>query len=260
MIEAIVRRKIAREGTNAHDRAEDLLTSTAFGLLDHLSADQGFFPLLKRAWRIPATAEEGAPIPRSGIGVPVNAAECRVTFWPNFRAHGEPDLLLELLSADGAVQSVVLIEAKLFSPMSGTASETDGPIAIENVPDPDQLVKYWQGLALHTRLGGLPRALVYLTSHSTPPLHELRVSLGRDPRINLYWLSWRDVWEVAEAKAATHRAAADLERLLRHLGFSTFKGFRAQLGLSPGSGFFWPWFTQHPIQLGAQSGQFWRST
>jgi hypothetical protein len=258
MIECIIRGKISRSGSNAHNRSEDLLTSTAFGLLDYFPASEGIFPLLERAWRIPVVEEDGAQIQRTGIGVPVNAAGCRVGFWPNFRAHGEPDLLLELLSADGAVQTVVLIEAKLFSSMSGTASETDGPAAIENVPDPDQLVKYWQGLGLYTRQVGLPRALVYLTSHSTPPLHELRASLSRDPSINLYWLSWHDVWEVAKAKAASHRAAKDLERLLRHLEFSTFTGFRVQAQRSLGSGFFWPWFTQYPQQVGSQSGHFWR--
>ena len=67
-------RKDCREGTNAHNRSEDLLTSTAFELLDYLPASEGVFPLLKRAWRITAAAEDNASIQR-GIRVPFNAAD-----------------------------------------------------------------------------------------------------------------------------------------------------------------------------------------
>jgi hypothetical protein len=49
MVEAELRGKLGAAGTRAHDRAEDLLTSTVFGLLRYLPLKEGLLSLLGRA-------------------------------------------------------------------------------------------------------------------------------------------------------------------------------------------------------------------
>ncbi|HUX02753.1 MAG TPA: hypothetical protein VMY35_17460, partial [Phycisphaerae bacterium] len=49
MIEADLRGKLGRDASLAHDRAEDLLTSTVFGVLRYIPERTGVFPALMRS-------------------------------------------------------------------------------------------------------------------------------------------------------------------------------------------------------------------
>jgi len=229
MIQAELRGKLGHDGTRAHDRAEDLLTSAVFGLLRYLPLKEGLLSLLARA----------RPVRQGNDGLAVRAeprwieldgvTHAELIFWPDFGNFGEPDLLIQLRNADRLVH-LVLIEAKLFSPKSGTAeaeeAERDQSL---DTPSPDQLVKYWQGLRQRALAANQPEcSLIYLTARSMPPLKELRESLANGPEgMRLSWLSWRDAWNVANQQAldGTSLPAQDLAALLAHKGFSEFTGF-----------------------------------
>jgi hypothetical protein len=184
-----------------------------------------------------------------------------VSFWPDWRGHGEPDVLLTLYDGAGNCVAVVLVEAKLHAPKSGQASEEDDELADDDLPDPDQLVRYWQGLknrvqnAVHARM-------IYLTKHGAPPANELGASVRRAPGMELAWLSWRDVWAVAEKLAGVSLPAADLACLLEHKGLKHFNGFHAIPWQAPPVSRFWSptdWFAQCTC-WGAPTGstKFWK--
>src|SRR4051812_6030838 len=118
MIFAELHRKLGENYSRAHERAEDLLTSTVFGLLRYLPPTDGLLAVLQRARGL--VREEGAKTrPRPGRFDVEGITAVRLDFWPRWPGHGEPDLLLRLLDGAGAVRAVVLIEAKLHSPKSG---------------------------------------------------------------------------------------------------------------------------------------------
>lgn len=227
MIDAELRGKLGADGSRAHDRAEDLLTSTVFGLLRYLPISEGLLPFLGHA-RPVRTGPVGAHVRTEPGWIDfegVTQAELR--FWPSFKGFGEPDVLIRLRSADRVIH-LVLIEAKLFSPKSSKADADDGALAVEDKPDRDQLVRYWQGLRRQQEVdAGAECSLIYLTSHSMPPLAELRESVSRESGMRLAWMSWRDAWFVSHQLALSTRSppAEDLERLLAHKGFREFVGF-----------------------------------
>jgi hypothetical protein len=231
MIFADIRGKLGAEGQRAHSRSEDLLTSTAFGLLRYLPFEQGLGALLRRARVV---ERDGEHIKCSqqpdwlrlsgGLSQPIE-------FWPRLRQGGEPDLRLTF---NGGAE-VVLIEVKLDSgksPIAGADEDdetavADGAQELEERVDPDQLVRYWKGqtdeLASDKRV-----SIIFLTAHAVPPSVDLLASLKRCEKMRLGWLSWRDVWVVAdEAKSSSgaDEPAADLAALLRHKGLFEFSGF-----------------------------------
>jgi hypothetical protein len=157
---------------------------------------------------------------------------------------------------------LVLVEVKLYSPKSGSADEDDD--IDEDKPDPDQLFRYWQGLMKRRDESPIiPRTVVYLTSHSTPPTEELAATLQRAGEMRFAWLSWRDVWQVVRDLAAlpeSSLAASDLTRLLECYGFNDFHGFHGQ----PRSWFrlehLWKsddWFTSRSQGLRFPQASFW---
>jgi hypothetical protein len=261
MIQAELRGKLGSDGSRAHERLEDLLTSNVFGLLRYLPLREGLLALLERA-RPVRVGEARLTVPSEPGWVDMSdVTEAELAFWPSFKKHGKPDLLIRLRAA-GRVCHLVLIEAKLFSPKSGSAREEDGDRAEEHQPDPDQLVRYWQGLRLQPEVvDGANCSLVYLTSHGTPPLAELLASAGRQPDMRLAWLSWRDAWHVAhQLQLATGSLPAeDLAALLAHKGFREFAGFNA--GKIPELRFpatFWQPDSFFRIRVPEELAAFWR--
>ena len=240
MVDADIRGKLAVDACRAHDRAEDLFTSTVFGLLRYLPARRGIIALLERAR--PAMLFDGrakvcAGSTETAVWIDLSTAQCFETeFWPSFGRHGQPDVLIRLLDTHGRCIHTVVIEAKLFSAKSGGWGDSDKED--DTAPDPDQLFKYWQGLhsGCHAENAG-KKSVLYLTSHSVPPVAELGESLRRaqayQPPIRLAWLNWRDVWQIASDCArqdAGMLAAQDLARLLAHRGFKFFDGFTTYRG------------------------------
>jgi hypothetical protein len=231
MIDAELRGKLGADGSRAHDRAEDLLTSTVFGLLRYLPISEGLLPFLGRA-RPVQTGDLGSHVRTEPGWIDLEGVtQVELKFWPSFKEFGEPDVLIHLRNTDRVIH-LVLIEAKLFSPKSSKAGEEDGELAVEDKPDPDQLVRYWQGLRRQQEVvAGASCSLIYLTSHGTPPLAELRDSVCRASGMRLAWLSWRDAWFVAHQLALSTRSppAEDMVRLLAHKGFREFVGFDESL-------------------------------
>lgn len=232
MIQAELHRKLGRDGTLAHSRSEDLLTSTVFGLIKHLPTEIVLLPLLERARR--AELKEDAVEVQSDAewmrltGVRASA----MTFWPRWQTYGEPDLLVKLLDGDGRVVHKVVIEAKLYSPKSNRAQEleeiVDGQDSELKPASSDQLVRYWQYLQRPCAENKMPATLVYLTAHSSPPGQDLRESLLKAPHMRLAWLSWRDIWTVlghAPVDGIGDNLRADLIALLECKGLAGFDGF-----------------------------------
>jgi hypothetical protein len=207
--------------TRLHERAEDVLTSTAFGLLRYLPEKDGLLPLLQLARRV-RLAGDDVLVDHDPSWLPFQRwSRCDLDFWPKFGDYGEPDLRLQMFDASGSVDALILIEAKYMSPKSGQAG-ADEPFD-PAVPDPDQLVRYWQALS-RAAPQRATKAIIYLTAHAAPPTDELEQSLRRQPEAQLGWLSWRDVWRVASA-ACHAKPMGDLATLLGHKGLKPFTGF-----------------------------------
>src|SRR5262249_40885797 len=157
---------------SAHDRSEDLLTSTVFGLFEYFSLDDVIKPLIQNVrdarQLLSQTIGERAAIQRPWINLE-DAASCKILFWPSFSQLGQPDILLAFRNAKEQLVHLVVVEAKLFSGKSGEAGD-EQEIADESAPDliawhPDQLVKYWRGLLAHRDFAHCGHAsLVYLTA------------------------------------------------------------------------------------------------
>lgn len=293
MIDADLRGKLRADGSNAHERSEDLLTSTVFGLLRYLPADQGLIPLMRRSRA--ATLRHGQLMvsqqspDQSWMSISA-AASCEIEFWPSFGKFGQPDLLLTFLDAARRPVHLTVVEAKLHSPKSGEAEdngEDDAPAAdvAEDSWTPDQLVRYWRGMLSHIAASDPNRcSVVYLTAHTTPPTEDLTISLRACPTMRLGWLSWRDVWHTIQPllnQTEPPLAAVDLERLLANRGFRSLNAFKQEvLSLLPIRGFWQPrdwfqdiivtglpprlrfwgtnlWFEQQPVLVKAASGHFW---
>jgi hypothetical protein len=129
MIFAELHGKLGVDYSRAHERAEDLLTSTVFGLLQYIPPAEGFLAMLRRA-RPVRIARESVMIQTDPDWLNVESVvRVELSFWPDWRGHGEPDVLLNLYDATGNCVAVVLVEAKLHAPKSGQASEEDDELA-----------------------------------------------------------------------------------------------------------------------------------
>lgn len=253
MIDAEIRGKLGRTYARAHERAEDLLTSTAFGLLRYLPTPWGVLALVRLARRVRPDSG-GVHVEHAGpwLDLP-EATTCSLDFWPYAGAYGQPDILATFAQRDGVILAMVLIEVKLFSGKSPRADVAlDDNLEPARIRDPDQLVRYWQWLSQTACVPEPMRAVIYLTAHAAPPVSDLQRTLERMPMMSLGWLSWRDVWRVAHdcARATGSLPAADLERLLAHKCLHDFDGFRTGTLTTFGSGSFWRsgWFGTNSLR------------
>ena len=244
--------KLGRDGSRAHDRAEDLLTSTAFQLLRYLPVEAGLLAVLKRVRAVDKNGRVTTALP-SWVKLD-SVTHVDYTFWPHWGAHGQPDVVVELFAGPRSLGRLV-IEVKLDAGKSGAADEDgedeDEPDAEETefeVADADQLRKYWQGLQRRSPALGV----VYLTAHAVPPAEELAASVAREPGDWLGWLSWRDVWAAVRTRAEL--PARDLTAILAAKGLKGFDGFHAKPITLPPSGRFWTpppvrWFQVASLHL-----------
>jgi hypothetical protein len=274
MIFAELHGKLGSDGSRAHDRLEDLLTSTAFGLLRYVPLRVGLLGLLRRVRVVEVRGSSACASRNPGWIDLDDAVTVEVVFWPSFGKYGQPDVLLHLMDVNRALIGVVLVEAKLYAPKSGAAGADADEVADDEVPDPDQLVKYWQGLQQHVRLrGSCPAWLVYLTAHSSPPVVELGEAMRRLRYMRLGWLSWFDVFDVAAA--CDDLPAKDLAALLSRKGFRGFSGFTegavelpltrgfwrpARTTAEPSSGLARQWFSEMNPPLEMRGARFWNAT
>jgi len=262
---AEIRGKLAEDAS----RSEDVLTSTAFGLLTYLPFQDGLKGILLRARRVGLLSDDvGCVTPLSWTGLD-DVRSFDVHFWPCFEECGAPDVLVELRDMAHSIIGAGVFEVKYFAGKSGRADDDDADdveqLTAENDGyDPDQLVKYWNGLRRrHPALSVDRLFVVYLTTHFRPPLKDLRESQSRKPSARFGWLSWYDFSEVTEEMCAL--PARDLAQLLKFKGLGTFSGFRAaSLALSTARCFWRPddrsalWFDMASPRDLPRTG-FWRS-
>jgi hypothetical protein len=216
--------KLGRDGTRAHDRAEDLLTSTAFQLLRYLPLDVALLAVLKRVRAVLPNGRLSSELPEwlklRGI------TEAEYVLWPPWGEYGQPDVVIKLWSSAIPFGRLV-VEVKLDANKSDIAEEEEATEA----PDPDQLRRYWQGLKKKQDEDGVkPLGVVYLTSHAIPPYEELKDSMDREKGNWLGWLSWRDVWAAMQNAgelllAGVSLPALDLADILATKGLKAFDGF-----------------------------------
>lgn len=239
MIFAELKGKLGESYSRASERSEDLLTSTVFGHLRYLPAKAGFLRILAMSRTVvPENDEVKLRYEPNWIDV-ASIEYVDVEFWPHWSEYGIPDILLSLLDSDRQIRGLVVIEVKLFSPKSGTAGEDEE--FTEERPDPDQLTRYWQGLLRQSRKKSpdCQCSVLYLTSHSIPPIEELAASL-RTGNIRLGWISWQDVWRAVDSVKSDYLPAEDLSRLLEAKGLKSFDGFKAAWTAQPLQGFWKP--------------------
>ncbi|QEL15786.1 hypothetical protein [Limnoglobus roseus] len=224
MLFAELANKLGRNSERAHERGEDLLTSTAFQLLRYIPFRDGLFPILSRANQV---CREGkrAWVSMYGLQLPADVDGCTFRFWPRLRGNKEPDLIATF-TQNGVPFGSVVVEVKLDSRKSGTDDEDFEPS--ESRISRDQLLGYWQLLQEESLTTGVPPlGVIYLTADVTPPKDELESSLSR-PGDWLYWLSWHSVAEVVQRCARSGIGglpAQDLIDILRKKGLGGFMGF-----------------------------------
>jgi hypothetical protein len=209
-------RKLGRHGTTAHDRSEDLLTSTTVQLLRYIPLQEGLLAILSRVRSVLSNGELGAT-PSWLRFEHVTSAEFEC--WKRLN-RGEPDIVVTFFQEKECLGRIV-IEVKLDSMKSSEDVEE-----IAEAPTSDQLAKYRVGLQ-----AGLPRGLgvIYLTSQATPPVEELAASMRSKPGDWLGWLSWGDVW--TSMKRASSLPANDLASILEAKQLNMFNGFEPSMKL-----------------------------
>src|SRR5437773_12478484 len=94
MIFAEIHGKLGSGYSRAHARGEDLLTSTAFGLLRYLPLQDGLLRVLEAVRPLIGDAVSRRADPE---WIDLRwAKRCEMRFWPWLRPFGQPDLILEL--------------------------------------------------------------------------------------------------------------------------------------------------------------------
>jgi hypothetical protein len=229
--------KLSRNYSRVHERAEDLLTSTAFQLLRYIPSEEGLFPTLRRVRRVwwhDGRVTVGREPPGWIVEALRRADGYEFAFWPNWGASvGQPELVLTLLSARLPLGRLV-VEVKLDSGKSQFGDGDEDAEEPAEPRDPDQLSRYWERLSQNVSRDGVSAlGVVYLTAHASPPLDALQESLAGQPGDWLGWLSWRDVWATAAETAGRHLPARDLADILAHKGLKYFNGFRPPERLLP---------------------------
>ncbi|MDX2152094.1 MAG: hypothetical protein SFV54_15255 [Bryobacteraceae bacterium] len=199
MIEAQLRGKLAQLADS-----EDLLTSSAFGLLKFSPLRPVLAEFLSRATRYGDGREAlGTVLSPSGL---LDCEAAQIRFWERHGEFGEPDLLLV------GIDWAMVVEVKLGAEVSGD----------------DQLRRY-HALLVDRFPRAAQRHVVYLTMDLSEPALSSEVTRGIER--NLWWLSWYELAGVLEHGShnrGTHELARDLRRLLDYHGLLPFQGISAQ--------------------------------
>lgn len=218
MLQAMIHNKLTRE----EESLEDLLTSNTFGLIKYLPPEMVLIPFISLA---------KDPLQNHSLGSWLQGASRikHLRFWP-FLTHKEsiscePDVDILFLNEDGS-KTWVLIEVKY---RSGKSSK-----AIIGAEKPnDQLAREFDTLRWLSQEKGVARcAVVYLTTDYTCPGNELKDSAKeyREKRgsiPNLYWLSWRMLYDVLEAaNVSDNDIIEDLKKFMLHMNLTMFRRLR----------------------------------
>ncbi|GAF73101.1 unnamed protein product [marine sediment metagenome] len=243
MLQAMIHGKLTRE----EEGLEDLLTSNTFGLMKYLPPKAVLLPFLSLA-KDPLRKHSLASWLQGAIKIE------RLLFWPTLTHTDcfscEPDVAIVFLHDDGT-KTWVLIEAKY---RSGKSSE-----AIVGIEKPnDQLAREFDNLKnISQHKGIMHYALVYLTTDYICPKNELEESANeykqkRDSSPNLYWLSWRMLYDVLELSDYSENSIIeDLKNFMLNLNLTMFRRLRFEDLKKPEWSFeripkYWSWSILKP--------------
>jgi len=213
MIDALLNGKLSRNQENM----EDILTSSVFGLMKYLPAEQGLFPYLRKTKMYP----EGLV----GFEYLSDAKKVTYEFWPKFSEDDclpcEPDLVITIDFDAPRKPLVIVIEAKYLSGKSSVADD-------KARRPTDQLAREWDNLSKHCARIGAKLLLIYLTAASFLPKDELfaarRECETKRPQDTFIcgWLSWHDLPEIFSK--SRKEVSGDIFQLARRFGFTRFTG------------------------------------
>ena len=217
MIPALLKGKLSREQENM----EDVLTSSVFGPLQHVSAASGLAKWLRLA--IPVVGP-------AGPGLPSTIVHAEFKFWPWLSTAGspgaEPDVVIEATDDRGCMHRIV-VEAKY---LSGKSSDEDPEV----VHPADQLARQWHCVAAELP-STVTAHLVYLTADYGPPVGDILASarefarkcpsLAAQRPFACHWLSWRHL--VPAFEGSSESALRELCQLAHRLDLLFFGGVTA---------------------------------
>jgi len=232
------------------DRSEDILTSNVFGVMQYLPPDKGLIPFIRKAINL-SGQELGKDNGWGKVFEKVIESQHppKYFFWPRMPDDSEPDVVILMRDSDKNKLAVLMIEAKYTSPKGKGASregEGDSDSEIDTQTPGDQLAKYWGHLINGCAdpcipegpaTGDIPKALLYVTKHSTRPDKDLRESckaIQQDcnpgqAKECLFWLPWSEAYFSLNPNAnlppGQKRMCEDLKELLRKKGLAPFLGF-----------------------------------
>ena len=218
MLQAMLHGKLSRK----EEDLEDLLTSNTFGLMKYLPTEAILLPFLSLAYD-PFTQRFLAGWLRDVVDVE------HWRFWPaldhpNCQAC-EPDVDMMFRHKNGS-KTRVLVEAKYRSGKSSEATDR------QTAPN-DQLAREYDNLRFIAEEEGISRfGVIYLTADFSCPKKELEESAleyqkKRGVTPNLYWLSWRALFDILESKSSCeYRIIHDLRELLSRLNLTLFRRLR----------------------------------
>ncbi len=190
-IYAVIKGKVSSTGSNLSQRLEDLMTSNIFQNISYLNFEEGLSKILKEAINI--DNKQIAFLNKKNI------KSHKFEFWPNLN-YSQPDLLIKLATENGEIVNI-MIEVKLFSPLSGD----------------DQLERECKDLK---ELPGKDNIFIYLTNHSIIPIEELtKTNLN-----NIFWLNYEMIFNALKADSEKI-IVADIIKLLEHYDFCPFDGW-----------------------------------
>lgn len=239
---AEIRGKISRTGENLSERLEDLLTSDVFSACRYVRPKTLLLPFLYQAKKLNGESLEHI--------IEDNVARVRYLFWPRLN-RSEPDVLITLELSSGCF-FLILIEAKYFSPKSGSALSIE-ELEIAETPS-DQLAREYLDLLDAHRLFNCPkskilgRALIYITAHRSIPkdslcesIIEIKNFLTDKDKINLFWTNWFELHPII-SKARNilkweRPILDDMRQLLERKCLIHFRGFNLDMVMSIPNGF-----------------------
>lgn len=196
-IQAVIKGKISSSGSNLTEKLEDLMTSNLFQNILYLPFEKGLKPILSQAFN----KDKKKLILNSDFTI------LNYEFWPQWK-NCEPDLVISLNNTQTQKQLNILLEAKLYSLLSG-----------EN-----QLVREWKDLISFFPKGD--NYLIYLNAEPYFPKTEFLKSKKIDKTINttrFYWLTYEAIYAgLVKNNVSDNPIIQDIIHLLEYYYFVPF--------------------------------------
>ena len=218
---------------NLSERMEDVLTSYVMSLFRYLNNQRVPLSFLSLA----------SGLSKQSLEMAGEISSLELFFWPHFslndKSNREPDALL-LFKENENLNTAIEIEAKYLYGLSNIINPTCDE-ELDKTEDPSAFIKYGHQLAdeycglycgkwnmdknsINRLTSSYRKHLVFITMHYDRPrqdlqdaVHEVELrkcyntksSCGFNPENNIFWVSWRHLFEILDA-----------ERLTGYVGYS----------------------------------------